>query len=211
MYQLVWVPFVSKIWFGGRWLGAEFRKQAPRRLASPFLRDRWWRDYRGRNLRYGLWLRGPYGLHGTVSPSNTHSPIQGRSSSKQMTWWGNTRNLLKILCKDRKLGASFRLLLRPLAKHNVSYLVYTFFLSFLFFWLVFVEAVGHTACFAWPFVLQFLGQVSFWYCFSLFFINIFLSLMSKKKKKRVWDLAEQVNDATKIRMVNFLLACKRLP
>ena len=60
-----------------------------------------------------------------------------------------------------------------------------YFLSFfLFFWLVFVEAVGHAACFAWPFVLQFLGQVSFWYRFSLFFINIFLSLMSTNKKKK---------------------------
>ena len=54
---------------------------------------------------------------------------------------GNTRNWLKILCKGRKLDASF-VSLRPLMKHNVSYLIYTYFIVF---WLVFVEAIGHAA------------------------------------------------------------------
>ena len=94
----------------GHRLGAEFRKQAPRRLASSFWRDRWWRDYQGRSLRYGLWLRGQYGLRETVSTSNTHSPIQARSSSKQLTWWGEYQKLVKDLVQGQKAWCFLRLL-----------------------------------------------------------------------------------------------------
>ena len=60
----------------GHWLGVGFRRKAPRCQTSSFLRDRWWRDYQGRNLSYGLWLHGCSRMHKTVYTSNTHRPIR---------------------------------------------------------------------------------------------------------------------------------------
>ena len=99
----------------GCWLGVEFRKQAPPSQASSYLRDRWWGDSRGRNLSYGLWLRGRYGMRETVYTSRTLRPIQWRFSGKQLSWWGTTRNSLKILCKDKKHEAFYSFLVKTLS------------------------------------------------------------------------------------------------
>lgn len=124
----------------GHWLGAKFRKQAPQSLASSCLQDKWWRDYRGRNLSYRLWLCGCSGMRETVYTSKTHRSIQRRSSGKQLTWWGTTRNLLKIFCNNRKHDASYSLfLLRTLVEYKelvMDPLWVLFILSFvlLLFW-----------------------------------------------------------------------------
>ena len=149
-------------------------QKASSSTASFFLRTRSMMERLSRQ-EFNLWamitsLCGRYGLHETVSTSSTHSPIQWRFLSKQRTWWGNTRNLLKIWCEGRKLDASFSFIAKAVGETQgtcngpslclVCFLLY----FFVFFRLVFVEAVDHAAWYAWPFVLP-LSQPSFFFFF----------------------------------------------
>ena len=57
-------------------------------------------------------------MHETVYTSNTHRPIQLRSSSKQQNLWWTTRNLFKILCNCRRHDNSYSFLLRTLVVYK---------------------------------------------------------------------------------------------